>query len=91
MTRRVAAALLVALAIGGCADGGGEVTGIVVEVRGDLERVDSFVLRTDAGEVLEFELADVSQLDSVLSTLLGVEAVYDAYRVVPGGGANSPG
>ncbi len=32
----------------------------------------------------EFELADVSQLDSVLSSLLGVESVYDAYRVVPG-------
>jgi len=35
----------------------------------------------------EFELADVSQLDSVLSRLLAVEAVYDAYRLVPGGGA----
>ena len=35
----------------------------------------------------EFELADVSQLDSVLSSVLGVEAVYDAYRVVPGGNA----
>jgi guanosine-3',5'-bis(diphosphate) 3'-pyrophosphohydrolase len=33
----------------------------------------------------EFELADVSQLDSVLSRLLAVEAVYDAYRLVPGG------
>ena len=36
---------------------------------------------------LEFELADLSQLDSVLSGLLAVEAVYDAYRLVPGGGA----
>jgi len=35
----------------------------------------------------EFELADVSQLDSVLSTLLDVEAVYDAYRVLPGAAA----
>ncbi len=33
----------------------------------------------------EFELADVSQLDSVLSSLLGIESVYDVYRVVPGG------
>jgi GTP pyrophosphokinase len=33
----------------------------------------------------EFELADVSQLDSVLSSVLGVEAVYDAYRIVSGG------
>ena len=32
----------------------------------------------------EFELADLSQLDSVLSSLLVVEAVYDAYRVLPG-------
>ena len=31
----------------------------------------------------EFELADLSQLDSVLSSLLVVEAVYDAFRVVP--------
>ena len=36
----------------------------------------------------EFELADVSQLDSVLSRLLAVEAVYDAYRVLPGGGSS---
>lgn len=35
----------------------------------------------------EFELADVSQLDAVLSRLLSVEAVYDAYRLVPGGAA----
>jgi guanosine-3',5'-bis(diphosphate) 3'-pyrophosphohydrolase len=34
----------------------------------------------------EFELADVSQLDSVLSSLLAVDAVYDAYRLMPGGG-----
>ena len=32
----------------------------------------------------EFELADVSQLDSVLSSLYGVESVYDAYRILPG-------
>ncbi|MDW3218857.1 MAG: bifunctional (p)ppGpp synthetase/guanosine-3',5'-bis(diphosphate) 3'-pyrophosphohydrolase [Acidimicrobiales bacterium] len=36
----------------------------------------------------EFELADVSQLDAVLSRLLAVEAVYDAYRIVPGGGSS---
>jgi len=34
----------------------------------------------------EFELADVSQLDSVLSSMLSIESVYDAYRLVPGGG-----
>ena len=39
---------------------------------------------------LEFELADVSQLDEVLSSVLGVEAVYDAYRVIAGGGAETP-
>ena len=32
----------------------------------------------------EFELADVSQLDSVLSSVLGLEGVFDAYRVMPG-------
>ncbi|MEM9201861.1 MAG: bifunctional (p)ppGpp synthetase/guanosine-3',5'-bis(diphosphate) 3'-pyrophosphohydrolase [Actinomycetota bacterium] len=32
----------------------------------------------------EFELADVSQLDSVLSSLYSVESVYDAYRIMPG-------
>ena len=37
----------------------------------------------------EFELADVSQLDSVLSSLLAVEAVYDAYRVLPGAAAST--
>lgn len=36
----------------------------------------------------EFELAELSQLDSVLSRLLAVEAVYDAYRLVPGGGGD---
>ena len=36
----------------------------------------------------EFELADVSQLDSVLSSILGVEAVFDAYRIVPGSSRN---
>ncbi len=39
----------------------------------------------------EFELADLGQLDSVLSGLLAVEAVYDAYRLVPGGGGTSTG
>jgi len=38
----------------------------------------------------EFELADVSQLDSVLSSILAVETVYDAYRVVPGRAAAEP-
>ncbi|MGE3620864.1 MAG: bifunctional (p)ppGpp synthetase/guanosine-3',5'-bis(diphosphate) 3'-pyrophosphohydrolase, partial [Acidimicrobiia bacterium] len=34
----------------------------------------------------EFELADPAHLDSLLSTLRGIDAVYDAYRVVPGKG-----
>ncbi len=48
--------------------------------------------RTDTGADriarmrFEFELADVSQLDSVLSSVLAVETVYDAYRVIPGRG-----
>ena len=32
----------------------------------------------------EFELADVSQLDSVLSSVYGIESVYEAYRIMPG-------
>ena len=34
----------------------------------------------------EFELADPSHLDSLLATLRGIDAVYEAYRVVPGQG-----
>jgi len=34
----------------------------------------------------DFELADPSHLDSLLSTLRGIESVYEAYRVVPGQG-----
>ncbi|MGH9184717.1 MAG: RelA/SpoT family protein [Acidimicrobiales bacterium] len=34
----------------------------------------------------DFELGDPSHLDSVVSTIKGIESVYDAYRVVPGKG-----
>jgi GTP pyrophosphokinase len=34
----------------------------------------------------EFELADPGHLDSLLGTLRGIDAVYEAYRVVPGQG-----
>jgi guanosine-3',5'-bis(diphosphate) 3'-pyrophosphohydrolase len=34
----------------------------------------------------EFELADPSHLDSVLKTVKRVDSVFDAYRVLPGGG-----
>ncbi len=34
----------------------------------------------------EFELADPSHLDSLLSTVKRIDSVFDAYRVVPGGG-----
>ena len=44
------------------------------------ETGDDFIARMD----FEFELADLSQLDSVLSSVLSLEAVFDAYRVVPG-------
>ena len=36
----------------------------------------------------EFELADPNHLESVLRTIKGIDAVYDAYRIVPGGGAD---
>jgi GTP pyrophosphokinase len=34
----------------------------------------------------EFELGDVSHLDSVLKAIKDIDSVYDAYRVLPGGG-----
>jgi GTP pyrophosphokinase len=34
----------------------------------------------------EFELADPGHLDALLSTLRGIDSVYEAYRVVPGKG-----
>ena len=36
----------------------------------------------------EFEMADPSHLDAVLRTIKTIDAVYDAYRIVPGGGRN---
>ena len=36
----------------------------------------------------EFELGDPSQLAAVLRTIKGIDAVYDAYRLVPGGGSS---
>ncbi len=44
------------------------------------ETGDDFIARMD----FEFELADLSQLDSVLSLVLSLEAVFEAYRVLPG-------
>jgi GTP pyrophosphokinase len=38
----------------------------------------------------EFELADPAHLDSVLTSLRQLDSVYDAYRLLPGGGAPSP-
>jgi GTP pyrophosphokinase len=34
----------------------------------------------------EFELSDASQLDAIVSAVKGIDSVYDAYRVLPGGG-----
>jgi len=34
----------------------------------------------------EFELGDPSHLETILSRLIGIDSVYDAYRVVPGKG-----
>ena len=49
------------------------------------ETGDDFIARMD----FEFELADLSQLDSVLSSVLALEAVFEAYRVVPSRNARS--
>jgi GTP pyrophosphokinase len=35
----------------------------------------------------EFELADAAHLESLLASLKRVDGVYDAYRLLPGGGA----
>ena len=43
------------------------------------ETGDDFIARM----AFEFELADLSQLDSVLSSVLALEAVFDAYRILP--------
>lgn len=59
--RIILAALLVAAPVTGCGDvrespdgsGSDTVQGVVLEVKGDLRSVDSFVIRTDGGEVLE--------------------------------------
>ena len=37
----------------------------------------------------EFELADPNHLAAVLRTIKGIDAVYDAYRLVPGGSADA--
>jgi GTP pyrophosphokinase len=34
----------------------------------------------------DFELADPAHLDSLITTIRRVESVYDAYRLLPGGG-----
>ena len=36
----------------------------------------------------EFEMADPTHLDAVLRTIKKIDAVYDAYRIVPGGGCD---
>ena len=35
----------------------------------------------------DFELGDPSHLDSLISTIKGIDSVYDAYRVLPGEGS----
>ena len=62
-----------------------DVTDVLAEHRlsiisANAETGDDFIARMD----FEFELADLSQLDSVLSSVLSLEAVFEAYRVLPG-------
>ena len=61
------------------ADHGLNVTGVSTETGDDAVATMQF----------DFELADVSQLDSVLSSLYGVESVYEAYRLLPGASTSS--
>jgi GTP pyrophosphokinase len=37
----------------------------------------------------DFELADPSHLDAVIRTIKTIDSVYDAYRIVPGGGSGA--
>ena len=62
-----------------------DVTDVLAEHRlsiisANAETGDDFIARMH----FEFELADLSQLDSVLSSVLSLEAVFEAYRVHPG-------
>ena len=34
----------------------------------------------------DFELGDASHLDSLIATIKQIDAIYDAYRVLPGQG-----
>jgi GTP pyrophosphokinase len=36
----------------------------------------------------EFELADPNHLEAVLRMMKSIDAVYDAYRIVPGSGGD---
>jgi len=36
----------------------------------------------------EIELSDVASLDYAIAEVKAIDGVYDAYRLVPGGGAN---
>lgn len=54
MTGRPALGLLVLVMAAASCAAGDTVRGIVVDVRGDLERIESFAVRTPGGEVLEF-------------------------------------
>jgi len=37
----------------------------------------------------DFELADPNHLDAIIRTIKTIDAVYDAYRIVPGGGSRN--
>ena len=61
-----------------------DVTDVLAEHRlsiisASAETGDDFIARMH----FEFELADLSQLDSVLTSVLSLEAVFDAYRAIP--------
>jgi GTP pyrophosphokinase len=53
----------------------------------------STVTNRDRVAVLRFEieLSDVATLDRAIEEMRGVDGVYDAYRLLPGGGSERPG
>lgn len=88
--RLVVAAVLLTAVTAGCGDEGSRVSGIVLEVSGDLETVEAFTVRAEDGEIYEFVPAadftfhggPISHLSEHVRSGAPVEVVFED----PGGG-----
>jgi hypothetical protein len=38
---------------------------------------------------IDFELSEPTQLDAIVGAIKGIDAVYDAFRVLPGAGSRT--